>query len=97
MLKAKILKDATTLSELTGENGGELAIMVNIQEGAEKKAEEPKPESSPERDAVGGQKRKVDDEAFWGELGEWLGKKVGEDEARKRLAVFRSAWEKESL
>lgn len=93
LLKGKILKDAVSLREIVGEDGGELAIVVNVMEGAEKK-EEPAPEVK-DTPAPVPSKRKSEEE-FWGDLGEWLNKTVGPEEAKKRLTVFKSAWEKES-
>lgn len=97
MLKHKVLGDAVTIAETVGEGESEVTISVMIMPGAQKPAEEPaEPKAEEKKDVIVGEKRKAEGEEFWGELSEWLKRKVGDDEGGKRLAVFKSAWEKQN-
>jgi hypothetical protein len=96
MLKHKVLGDAVTIAETVGEGESEVTINVMIMPGAQKPAEEETPKVEEKADVVVPEKRKASEsEDFWGELSEWLKRKVGEDEGGKRLAVFKNAWEQQ--
>lgn len=94
LLKGRVLGDLKTL-EGVGVKAGEEEVVVSVMVmgggGGGEKEERGKGKEGEEEQGEEG-KGVVVDEAFWGDLREWLDRRVGGQLAEDMVGVFREGW-----